>query len=133
MKKFAFIVLSLGCAFNVWSKDAETCKTKNYPEVSFESLEKASKDKTAYIIDVNSESMFKELSVPGAVHFDAIEKTLVSSLPKDKNAPIVAYCGGPLCTAWKKAAIRACEAGYTNISHFKGGITVWKKRSAAKS
>jgi rhodanese-related sulfurtransferase len=40
---------------------------------------------------------------------------------------IVAYCGGPACTAWKKAAQDACKLGYTNIKHFKEGISGWKK------
>ena len=48
-------------------------------------------------------------------------------LPKDKSAPIVAYCGGKMCTAWHKAAKAACEMGYTNIRHFSAGITGWNK------
>ena len=47
-------------------------------------------------------------------------------LPADKNALIVAYCGGPKCGAWKKAAKAAAALGYTNIKHFSGGISGWQ-------
>jgi rhodanese-related sulfurtransferase len=52
-------------------------------------------------------------------------------LPADKNALVVAYCGGPACNAYKEGAKAAEELGYTNVKHFKGGISGWKASGAA--
>ena len=82
--------------------------------------------KSATIIDVNSKKSFDKAHIGNAIHFMSNKDKIASLLPKDKNAPIVAYCGGPSCTAWKRAAMAACKAGYTNIRHFPGGITKWK-------
>jgi rhodanese-related sulfurtransferase len=47
-------------------------------------------------------------------------------LPKDKNALVVAYCGGPKCKAYEAAAKAAEKLGYTNIKHLTAGISGWK-------
>lgn len=108
---------------------ADCMKDSNYTIVSKADLQKITEAKTAFIIDVNSTESYNKSHVPGAVHFDTIEKTFASSLPTDKNAEIVAYCGSPKCTAWRKAAQKACELGYKNIKHFKEGIAGWNKKS----
>jgi rhodanese-related sulfurtransferase len=100
---------------------------EHYPLISRQELADASTAGTAFIVDVNSDESFKKVHVPGAIHFGSHEKDFATLLPKDKGAMIVAYCGGPQCTAWKKAAKQACEQGYTNIRHFKGGISGWVK------
>ncbi len=102
---------------------------EHYPIVSKTELTQLVNSKTAFVIDVNGEESFKSSHVQGAVHFSEVEKKFASVLPADKNALIVAYCGGPQCTAWKKAAAKACEMGYTNIKHFKDGISGWNKKS----
>ncbi len=96
------------------------------PEISLDELKAVVASKGATIIDVNSTKSYKDGHVPGAVHFAQHEKNLAAVLPKDKSAPIVAYCGGVMCTAWEDAAKAAKELGYTNIKHFKGGIKGWK-------
>ena len=48
-------------------------------------------------------------------------------LPKDKNALIVAYCGGPKCMAYKQAAKKAEALGYKNVKHLSAGIAGWKE------
>lgn len=82
--------------------------------------------KRATILDVNALESFNAGHVPGALHFASIEKELAAKLPKDKSAQIVAYCGGPACNAWKRAADAATALGYTNVAHYKGGISGWK-------
>lgn len=96
------------------------------PEVSLDEFKKIVATKSATIIDVNSEQMYKDGHVPGAISFAKNEGKLAQALPQDKNAPIVAYCGGPKCTAWEEAASEAQKLGYTNVKHFKGGIKTWK-------
>jgi rhodanese-related sulfurtransferase len=105
---------------------------ERYPEVSQAELTQIVAKKSATVIDVNSAESYKDRHVPGALHFEANEKKLAQVLPPAKDAMIVAYCGGPKCTAWKKAAEAACALGYTNIRHFKGGISEWKKNEKPK-
>ena len=103
------------------------CKSEShYPEIDKATLTSLVGQKGVMIVDVNSKDSFQQAHVPGAIHFGSMKPAaFVKALPEDHNAPIVAYCGGPECGAWKKAAENACEHGYTNIKHFKGGIKGW--------
>lgn len=130
MKK---VILSFSFLFALSLAHAATptqktdCKNEsNYAHISKDELQKAVNAKSAFVVDVNSADSFKEHHVPTAIHF-ASTKDFAKALPADKNAMIVAYCGGPQCTAWKKAAIEACKLGYTNIRHFTDGISGWIK------
>lgn len=99
----------------------------HYPLITKAELQELAQSKDAVIIDVNSKESYQKVHVPGAIHFGSHKKDFTSLLPAQKNAPIVAYCGGVLCTAWKKAAELACNKGYTNIRHYKEGIQGWVK------
>jgi rhodanese-related sulfurtransferase len=79
------------------------------------------------LLDANGTKSWKEGHIPGAIDFKANEANLASLLPKDKAAPIVAYCGGPKCVAYKAAVKAAEQLGYTNIQHLPAGISGWKK------
>jgi rhodanese-related sulfurtransferase len=96
------------------------------PEVSLDELKKIITDKSATLIDANGESTYKKGHIPGAVNYAQNAKNFQVVLPKDKGALVIAYCGGPLCTAWEDAAKAAKSLGYTNVKHFKGGIKGWK-------
>jgi rhodanese-related sulfurtransferase len=87
--------------------------------------------KTVTVIDVNGTASWKEGRIPGAIDFEAAKAELAKQLPADKGALIVAYCGGPKCGAWKRAAKAVAELGYTNVKHFSGGISGWKEAKAA--
>jgi rhodanese-related sulfurtransferase len=105
---------------------AKSAETASAPEVSLEEFTKLVSGKGATIIDANDTAMFKSGHVPGAISFASSAEKLAQVLPADKSALIVAYCGGPRCTAWEDAAAAAKKLGYTNIKHFKGGISGWK-------
>ncbi|HUJ11773.1 MAG TPA: rhodanese-like domain-containing protein [Verrucomicrobiae bacterium] len=79
------------------------------------------------LLDANGTKSWKEGHIPGAIDFKASKDKLASILPKDKAAPIVAYCGGPKCVAYKAAVKAAEQLGYTNIKHLTAGISGWKK------
>ncbi len=98
-----------------------------YPEISYKDLKAGINDGSLFVVDVNSNDSYKETHIGSAIHFATNEKNFNTMLPKNKDAKIVAYCGGVSCTAWKKAAMKACEAGYTHVFHFKEGISGWKK------
>ncbi len=43
----------------------------------------------------------------------------------DKAFPIVIYCEGPQCWESYNAALRARDAGYTNVYWYRGGLEAW--------
>src|SRR5262245_54515101 len=100
---------------------ADCSDESHYAMISKSELKNVADTKKAFIIDVNSKESYDKVHVPGAVHFGSNEKDFASMLPKDKNHLVVAYCGGVKCSAWKKAAEVACNAGYANVQHFKEG------------
>lgn len=113
-------------SFTSFTYAADCNSDATYSEVSKSELKQLIANKKVFLIDVNSQESYDKNHIPGAIHF-ASQNDFAKVLPKDKGALVVAYCGGVMCTAWKKAAIAACKANYTNVKHFKGGITGWLK------
>lgn len=101
-----------------------------FPNVTFEEVKKAAADHSATFLDANTKDTYAEGHVTDAIHYYSASRDLLRRLPKDKSSLIVAYCGGPKCTAWYKAAQAACEMGYTNVKHYKDGIEGWKAQKA---
>ena len=97
-----------------------------FADISIADLKKAIADKKVTVIDVNGSSAWKAGHVPTAIDFTAAKADLASKLPADKDALIVAYCGGPSCSAYKSAATAAEKLGYKNIKHLSAGISGWK-------
>ena len=62
---------------------------------------------------------------PARLTYAAVSKDLASKLPSDKSALVIAYCGGPSCNAYTKAANAAKALGYTNVKHMSAGISGW--------
>lgn len=98
-----------------------------FAEITFADLNAAVAKKGVVLVDVNGTESYNKAHIPGAIDFAADEKNLAAMMPKDKNALIVAYCGGPACNAWKRGAEALAKLGYTNVKHFKGGISGWKE------
>lgn len=134
MKKFL--------AFAVTAAIALTTFAGEFPDISIAEVKSAIKAKKVTLIDVNGSESYAKKHVPTAVDFDAVQKDLAKSLPTDKDALIVAYCGGPKCNAYKAAADAAAKLGYKNVKHMSAGISGWvdagektekaKKAKAAK-
>lgn len=80
------------------------------------------------IIDVNSPETFAKGHLPNAFNFAQNKDNLEAKLPAEKDTNIVVYCGGPMCGAWKQAALALQELGYTNVSHYPGGLQGWQKK-----
>ena len=97
-----------------------------FPDISIDQLKTAIAAKEVTLLDVNGSSSWKSGHIPGAVDFSANKAQLASLLPKDKNALVVAYCGGPSCGAYAAAAKAAKDLGYTNVKHLVAGISGWK-------
>jgi rhodanese-related sulfurtransferase len=97
-----------------------------YADVSIKDLKSAIESKKVIVIDANGTESWQKEHVPGAIDFEANEEKLAKLLPEDKNALIVAYCGGPQCMAYKQAAKAAEKLGYKNVKHMSAGIAGWK-------
>lgn len=127
MKKFLALAAAAVVAVSAYAGE--------FPDISITELKTVIANKKATIIDVNGSDSYKSGHIPGAIDFTAT-KDLAAALPKDKNALIVAYCGGPKCSAYKQAATAAEKLGYKNVKHLSAGISGWKdageKTEAAK-
>ena len=98
-----------------------------YPDISINELKNLIESKKVVLIDVNGSKSYQKGHIPGAIDFEANEEKLAKVLPQDKNALIVAYCGGPKCMAYKQAAQKAEALGYKNVKHLSAGIAGWKE------
>ena len=94
--------------------------------MSIKELKTAIEKKQVTVIDANGTDSYKDGHIPGAIDFEANAEKLEKVLPKDKDALVVAYCGGPQCGAYKAAAKKAVAMGYTNVKHLSAGISGWK-------
>lgn len=98
-----------------------------FPDISVAELKSAIASKKATVIDVNGSESWQKGHIPGAIDFDTKGEELAKLLPSDKNALIVAYCGGPKCNAYTQAAKAAKKLGYKNVKHLSAGISGWKE------
>lgn len=102
-----------------------------FPEISIAEVKAALAAKAITLLDANGTDSWQAGHIPGALDFAANRDRLASVLPADKNALVVAYCGGPRCHAYAAAARAAKALGYTNVRHLSAGIHGWKKASEA--
>jgi rhodanese-related sulfurtransferase len=67
--------------------------------------------------------------IPGSINIPYSEfDEQVDRLPKDKNTPLVFYCGGLKCKLSHKSATKAEGLGYKNIQVYANGYPHWKKQ-----
>lgn len=112
----------LALAFSLF---AASVMAAEFPDISIADLKKAIADKKVTVVDVMGTKSYKEKHVPGAIDFAAVKADFAKALPADKNALVVAYCGGPSCKAYQAAANAAEKLGYKNIKHLSAGISGW--------
>lgn len=118
MKKFLVTLFALAAA-------PIALLAAEFPDISIAELKKAIAEKKVVVIDVNGSESFKSGHIPSAVNFADVKGSLASVLPKEKDALVVAYCGGPSCNAYTRAANAAAQLGYTNVKHLSAGISGW--------
>lgn len=118
MKKLFALLASLALTVTAFAGE--------FPDISIKEVRALVESKKAVLIDVNGSESFAKGHVPGAIDFEALKGDLAKALPADKSTPIVAYCGGPRCKAYRAAAEAAEKLGYKNIKHMSAGISGWK-------
>jgi rhodanese-related sulfurtransferase len=80
---------------------------------------------SATLVDVNTQAIWEEGHLPGAVHLEGRDVT--KALPQDKARTAVFYCYSRHCTSSDEAARLAIEAGYTDVRVMREGITGWRR------
>ena len=124
-RSLALAFIALCIALLPAATRAEEAKTE-YPDLTIKDLKTAIEKKQVFVIDANGTDSYKDGHIPTAIDFEASAAQFEKMLPSDKNALIVAYCGGPQCMAYKAAAKKAVALGYTNVKHLSAGISGWK-------
>lgn len=114
------LLASLACALI-----ASTAMAGEYPDISITELEEAIAKDEVILVDVNGSSSYEKGHIPGAIDFAANKKDLAAKLGDNKDKMVVAYCGGPSCSAYKAGAAAAEKAGFTKIKHLSAGISGW--------
>lgn len=112
--------------FGVAALAAAAVYAGEYPDIKIPELKSAIAAKKVTLLDANGTDSWQKGHIPGAIDFEASKGKLARLLPKDKNALVVAYCGGPKCQAYQAAAKAAEKLGYTNIRHLTAGISGWQ-------
>ena len=70
------------------------------------------------------------MSQPGSFS-DEVQKRaagmLMQATQGRKDVPLVFYCQGPHCWMSYNAALRAINAGFTNVLWYRGGVEAWQQ------
>jgi rhodanese-related sulfurtransferase len=123
----SLVIALVACFVGLVASFARGAADEKYPDISIKDLKAAIDKHAVAVIDANGSESYAEGHVPGAINFAADGEKLAAKLPKDKDALVVAYCGGPQCMAYKAAAEKAVALGYTNVKHLSAGISGWKE------
>ena len=99
-----------------------------YVSVSAEYVSRAIEENKALIVDARPKKpKFDKGHIPSAISlpFSKFEE-LNGKLPRDKDTPLIFYCGGLKCRLSHKSAMAAMEIGYTDVTVFSKGYPAWK-------
>jgi rhodanese-related sulfurtransferase len=126
MIRLLALTIATAVCFGFTATTSRAAEDKKVPDITIKDLKKANEAKKVVVIDVNGTDSYKDGHIPTAVDFEKNKEKLEKVLPKDKDALVVAYCGGPQCGAYKAAAEKAMAMGYKNVKHLSAGISGWK-------
>jgi rhodanese-related sulfurtransferase len=117
--------LALACE-NEKEHSAARHTVKSLTVVELASLQK---EKKATLVDASPEPFRKEHGViPGAVLLSSFNTyDAAKELPAGKSSKLVFYCSNAQCKRGHAAALRALEAGYTDVNVLPDGLLGWKK------
>ena len=99
-----------------------------YVSVSVEYVSRAIEENRALIVDARPKKpKFDKGHIPSAISlpFSKFDE-LNGKLPRDKETPLIFYCGGLKCRLSHKSAMAAMELGYTDVTVFSKGYPAWK-------
>jgi rhodanese-related sulfurtransferase len=129
-KNILFMLLTAFLILPVALVHAEEAQKNGYAVISTEDLKKLLDDGTAItVVDARNPEEYQEVHIKGAISIPVKQWDKYSGqLPADKSARIIFYCNGIKCGKSKKAAARAIESGYSNVSIYAEGMPVWEEK-----
>ena len=94
-------------------------------EISYEELNKMTKEKQVYLIDVRSSQEFEEGHLDGAINIPVYNiENEINKIVKNKSNIVILYCSSG--TRSKRAKSILEKMGYTNVYNLKDGIDkIW--------
>ena len=98
----------------------------NADEITFPALVKALQAGAVALVDVREAHEFDSGHVEGAT-LNALSVFDTSHLPRDKPIVLICRSGNRSMTALNAAR----AAGFTDIWHYKGGVTGWAREGGA--
>lgn len=80
----------------------------------------------AQFVDLRGDTEFHKGHLPEAINVPqgVLDKGLGAQLEKNKDRPIIVYCGSGMQSG--KAAATLKKQGYTNVYQLKGGFQAWQ-------
>jgi rhodanese-related sulfurtransferase len=105
------------------AKEKESPSLSQLKTVTRQDLAAMIQAKQVVVLDARGEKEFAAGHIEGALNLAA------TSLPADKNAKLVFYCGGIHCPVSTKAAKEAVAKGYKNVMVYRGGWAEWSKNT----
>ncbi len=115
----------LACSGTQASRDADAEPWKRISAVDLNN--KLIAKEAIFVFDENGDERFSKGHIPTAKHLKADEVS-ATTLPADKAAFLVFYCGSDKCTACHHAAEAAIALGYTNVWIMPEGIKGWEEQ-----
>ena len=119
---------ALACSAHEGNQQAAAPKPE-LKTVSVNELALLTEAKQVQPVDANNaETRAKFGVIPGATLLTSVGSfDPAKELPSAKGSKLVFYCASLKCNASHQAALRAIEAGYTDVSVFPDGIKGWKE------
>lgn len=117
--------------FNDWRVFEASQSFGNTPEVNFTTVQQAVSSNSALIIDARSKSEYDSGHIPGAISMPSIDfYRILPDFEKSHNqsTAIIVYCASRHCGISHTIAEKLNEAGYTNVSVYRGGMQEWRER-----
>jgi rhodanese-related sulfurtransferase len=103
------------------------------PGVSVKYVKKALDKGKAVVIDARPPRKFNKSNIPGSINIPTTRfDENKGSLPEDKGAELIFYCGGYTCPLSTKGATMAKSLGFSNARVFQAGYPAWKKAYGQK-
>lgn len=121
------------CAITVWGTDSLGLLSSNAHrpakpslQVDFPAVYKIWQQKKVVFVDTRPATNFKGGHIPGAVNVP-IHRALaeLKVLPKDKDTPLITYCGSITCPNAYQLMNILSKQGYQNVRFFPRGLRGW--------
>ena len=90
--------------------------------------EKLNHPKNTVVVEALPPEQYRDGHLPGALNIPPDQlRNLAPELIPRKDMEVVVYCAGPTCRASDEVARTLAAMGYSNVRHYAGGKSDWKK------